>query len=145
MRFDQSQLISPANLFIPAVYTHAAAVTAIAANLTGYEAATFYLGLGPAGITLTATNKIEWLMQHSDDNVTFANVALADVTGVSAVTDGIVRAYVTAKAATTIEEIGYVGRKPFVTAIPVFGGSHSTGTSAFGLAVRGRPLKAPAA
>lgn len=141
MRFDMSQTLS-ADFIIPPA-TLAADNTPATFAMGNFDSLTVYIQVGVGGITFSGTNKIEFVMTHSDDDVTFTNVAAADLVGVASVTGGIVRALVAAHAAPSATEIGYIGNKPFLRMLADFSGTHGTGTPISVLGVRGRPLRAP--
>jgi hypothetical protein len=130
----------------PSILT--ATPTAVTVDRRGFESVTFVTDTGVGGITFTGTNKIEWTMTHSDDGTTFANVTTGDVRGAAGseptITNGIVEAYVAAKAAVSTVEYGYVGDKRYVRLTPVFGGTHSTGTTVGTKAILGHPANSPA-
>lgn len=143
MERNQSEVLSGVYAIPPAVY--AADNTPATVDLLGYQAATIYLMPGIGGITFSTTDKIEFVLSESDDNVTFTPVAQADVQGVTVTGAGIVRALVAAHAAASVTEIAYVGRKRYLRLLADFSGTHSPGTPLAALVVRGLPLTAPVA
>lgn len=114
-------------------------------DLLGFNGATVYLMPGIGGITFDGTNRIDFALQHSTDNSTWVNVTDADVVGVTGITSGIVRSLITAHAAASITEIGYVGGRRYIRLNATFGGTHGTGTPLAALVVRGEPEVAPVA
>lgn len=140
---DMASDLSAVSLFVPGVLT--ATPAAVTADTQNFEAATLYVTLGIGGMTFTPSLRIDLLVQHSDDNISFVNVASSDIVGSPVVTAGVVQSYQAVKAAATIDEFGYKGAKRYVQATPVFVGVHTTGTAAAGIAIRGFPLKAPVA
>ena len=70
-----------------------------AVDLQGFDAAEIVLAIGVGGITFSGTNKVEFVLTHSDDDTTYTNVTADDMLGVSSVTDGIIKALVSAHAA----------------------------------------------
>src|SRR5689334_23331810 len=139
---DLRSRISPASLIDPA--TLAADNTPVAVDLLGFGSAVIVLSVGAGGITFTGTNKIEFVLTHSDDNVTYTNVTDADVQGVTVVSGGVVRSLTTAKAAADVTKIGYVGTKRYLKLQAVFTGTHGTGTGIAATVVRGRAAQEPA-
>lgn len=141
--------IKVAPLFVAAVATQAANPTALAIDRAGYESVVFELLTGAGGITFTGTNKIEWIVTECDtEGGSYTAVAAADLqlqTGESYATGGIVRAIVAAHAAQTLKKVGYIGTKRYVKCVPVFGGTHSTGTLVAGAAVLGHAHSKPVA
>lgn len=102
--------------------------TVAAVDLRGYDGAEIIISTGIGGITFTGTNKIEYVVTHSDDNTTFTTVADTDLLGVTNTTGGIVKSLITAQAAATVARFGYVGGKRYIKVTPTFSGTHGTGT-----------------
>ena len=106
--------------------------TPAAVDLRGFKKATVELHVGVGGITFTGTNKIEFVLTHSDDDSTYTNVAAADIIKDSlaptTITNGIVRALTAAHAAATVQKIGYIGGKRYLKLLADFSGTHGTGT-----------------
>ena len=114
----------------------------------GFRSLAFVLSTGIGGITFTSTNKLEWIVEHSDDNSNWTAVVAADLlTGQGAnptvAAGGIVEAYVAAKNAASTNEYGYIGSKRYVRLTPTLGGTHATGTALAGLGILGDPLLSP--
>lgn len=131
----------------PAVLTSTPTPTVI--DRRGFRSLVIFVQTGAGGITFTGTNKLEHVIEHSDDNSTFTAVAATDLlTGQGAnptvATGGIVESYTAAKAAASTNEYGYIGSKRFVRVTPTLGGTHATGTIVGVLAVLGDPLLSPA-
>lgn len=103
----------------------------------GYDAVEFYLAIGVGGITFDATNKIEFKLTHSDDNVTYEAVAQSDVLGATVGSGGIVKSLVAAHAAAAVYRFGYVGNRRYTKLLPDFSGTHGTGTPIAALAQLG--------
>jgi hypothetical protein len=119
--------------------------TPIAIDRLGYETLMFAFGVGIGGITFTGTNKIEFVMTHSDDNVTYDAVTDDDVQGVTGTTGGIVKSLKTAHAAADITKVGYVGDRRYVKILADFSGTHGTGTPVSVAAVLGGARLSPVA
>lgn len=117
---DAVTLIAPA--------TYSADNTPVAVDLMGVGSATIALAIGAGGITFTGSNKIEFVLTHSVDNVTYDAVTDDDVLGVSGVTNGIVRSLTAAKAAADVQRIGYRGNRRYLKLLADFSGTHGTGT-----------------
>lgn len=116
--------------------TYAAENTPAAVDLAGYEAALIALGIGVGGITFTGSNKIEFVLTHSDDNVTYTNVETKHVTGAT-VANGIIKSLIAAKAAADVSEIGYVGNKRYLKLLADFSGTHGVGTPIEAIVIKG--------
>ncbi len=78
-------------------------------------------------------------LEHSDDDSTYSNVALADVLGPSSVSSGVVASSTTDQ---TFLEVGYVGGKRYirVTLVPT---GLSNGGPVAAWVVKGHPRHAP--
>jgi len=105
--------------------------------------ATLLLNIGVGGITFSGTNKIEFVLTHSEDGVTYTNVAAEDLIGdeylPATITGGIVRALTAAHADPTVQKIGYIGGKAWLKLLADFSGTHGTGTPVAALIVKGDP------
>jgi hypothetical protein len=146
MRDLASNLTTTVGVF-PAVLT--ASPTPTVFDRRGFRSLAFLIQTAAGGITFTGTNKLEQIVEHSDDNSTFTAVAAADLlTGQGAnptvAAGGIVESYVAAKAAASTNEYGYIGSKRYVRVTPTFGGTHATGTMVGVIGLLGDPLLAPA-
>lgn len=116
--------------------------TAIAVDVRGYQSATIMLSIGVGGITFTGTNKIEFVLTHSDDGTTYTAVTdddlVKDMLTPATVTNGVVRALTAAHAAATLQKIGYVGGRAYLKLLPDFSGTHGTGTPISATVIRSR-------
>jgi hypothetical protein len=108
--------------------TYAADTTPVSVDLQGYNAAEVLLDIGAGGITFSGTNKIEFVLTHSDDDSTYSNVATADVLGAGSVTNGIIKALTAAHATGDVTRFGYIGGKRYLRLLADFSGTHGTGT-----------------
>lgn len=126
--------------------------TAVVLDLQGFDSAVLLLSIGAGGITFTGTNKIEFQLEHAEDNGsgaagTYSNVTADDLYGADApasVTGGIIKALTTAHATPDVSEFGYKGGKRFLRFTATFSGTHATGTPLAGVLVKGDPRNAPA-
>jgi hypothetical protein len=110
--------------------------TPTAIDLAGYEAAELILSIGAGGITFDATNKIEFVLTHSDDNVTYTNVTDDDVLGKTGITNGIIKALTAAHASAANYRFGYRGAKRYIKLLADFSGTHGTGTIIGAVAIK---------
>jgi hypothetical protein len=112
--------------------TYAADNTPAAVDNLGYREATITLHVGVGGITFSGTNKIEFVLTHSDDDSTYSAVSDTDLVldsyAPATISSGIVRALTAAHAAATVQKIGYVGGKRYLKLLADFSGTHGTGT-----------------
>ncbi len=76
---DLAREISPVEAILPATLT--STPTAITIDLQGFDSLAFILRVGAGGITFDNTNRIDFRLQHSTDNVTYTNVGPNDVVG----------------------------------------------------------------
>lgn len=124
--------------------TYAADVTPVVIDRLGFGSVTFAIGIGIGGITFTGTNKIEFKLEASEDNSTWAAVPAGHVAGLDLVADdGIVLALKAAHAAATDHRFGYIGDARYLRVTPDFSGTHNTGTGLAVTAILGRPNHAP--
>jgi len=116
--------------------------TPAAIDVRDYGSATLLLHIGVGGITFSGTNKIEFVLTHSDDDTTYTNVTdddlIKDSLAPATVTSGIIRALTSAHAAATTQKLGYVGGKRYLKLLADFSGTHGTGTPIAATVVRGR-------
>lgn len=125
--------------------TLAADNTPAAVDLQGYNAAEIVLSIGVGGITFSGTNKIEFVLTHSDDGSTYTDVTADDLLGIDSVTDGIIKALTSAHAAATVSRFGYVGGKRYLKLLADFSGTHGTGTPIGALVLLGHGSVQPEA
>jgi hypothetical protein len=135
--------LSPA-ITIPA-QTRTTDLNGTTVDLQGFGAAAVHLHVGIGGITFDGTNRLEFVMEHSDDGSTWAAVVQSDVSGATVTGTGIVRALVAAKAAADVQEIDYIGNRRYLRLNADFSGTHGTGTPIGAVVVRGLPDLMPAA
>ncbi|ACM39172.1 MULTISPECIES: hypothetical protein [Rhizobium/Agrobacterium group] len=119
--------------------------TPTAIDLRGYDSAEICLDIGVGGITFSGTNKIEFVLTHSDDNTTYTNVADADMLGVSGISNGIIKALTAAHAAAAVYRYGYKGGKRYLKLLADFGGTHGTGTPIAASVILGNGFNNPQA
>ena len=103
------------------------------------------INVGVGGITFTSSNKIEFVLTHSDDNSSYAAVAAADVVGATVATGGIVLSLVAAHAAASSLSICYVGAKKYLKLLADFSGTHTTGTPIAAQIIKSLPHQIPIA
>jgi hypothetical protein len=130
----------PVSAIDPAVYAADNAPAAI--DLRDYQSATIHLAIGVGGITFTGTNRVDFVLTHSDDGTTYTMVGdddlVKDALAPPTVTNGVVRSLTAAHAAATLQKLGYVGGKRFVKLLADFSGTHGTGTPITAIVVRSR-------
>ena len=119
--------------------------TPVAIDLLGFDSALLSIAIGVGGITFSGTNKIEFVVTHSEDGTTYDTVTDDDLIGVTGTTGGIVKALKTAHAAADVTKVGYIGNRRWLKVLADFGGTHGTGTPISVTAVLGNPRSAPVA
>lgn len=98
-------------------------------DLKGYDGCLLVLNVGVGGITFSGSNKVEFILQESDDGSAWTAVADRDVIGQAAtISDGIIKALTAAHAAAATYRFGYVGYKRYVRIVADFSGTHGTAT-----------------
>lgn len=125
--------------------TLAADNTPAAVDLQGFDAAEIVLAIGVGGITFSGTNKVEFVLTHSDDDSTYTNVADADMLGVTNISNGIIKSLVAAHAAAAHYRYGYKGGKRYLKLLADFSGTHGTGTPIAASVIKGIPELGPCA
>lgn len=133
--------------------TLSATPTSVVLDMQGFDSAVLLLSIGVGGITFTGTNRVDFHLEHADDDGTgnpgaYSDVLVTDINGKDApatVTTGYVKSLIVAHASADVSEIGYIGGKRFLRFTPVFGGTHATGTPMAATLSKGHPRNAPAA
>lgn len=130
-----------------AVAAYSADTTPVSIDLQGFNSALILINVGAGGITFSGSNKVEFVLTHSDDDSTYTNVTDADLQGVTGVTNGIVRSLTSAKAAadTSPTKIGYIGGKRYLQLLADFSGTHGTATPMCATVIKGAALYGPTA
>ena len=117
-----------------------------AIDLRGVNGAEIILAIGAGGITFTETDKIEFILSHSDGDSSYEAVTADDLLGVAAMDEGgIVKALVAAHATAAVYRFGYVGTRRYLKLLAAFSGTHATGTPVAALVIKGHALISPQA
>lgn len=142
---DHASNFAARSAILPAVLTDDPAPVVI--DRSGFDAVTFVLQLGAGGISFSNTNRIDFVMEHSDDGATWDAVGDNNVIG-GAPAGGIVLSQRSAHPDPTVHRFGYVdgtqGQRRYVRLRPDFFGTHATGTPIAATAILGNPREAPA-
>lgn len=109
----------------------------------GYENVAIVVDSGVEGITLSGTNKIEFELEHSDDNSSWSDAESADVNGTLG-SGGIFLTLDDNAESPQISEIEYLGSKRYVRVVANFSGTHGAGTPVSAFVILGKPRHAPA-
>lgn len=144
---DHSSIMSTVAAVAPGTYSDDPA--SITVDRSGFDAVTFVLSLGVGGITFTGTNRIDVVMEHSDDGQAWEPVGADNVNGAVPDGAGIVLSQRTAHAAATVHRFGYVdgtiGDRRYVRLRADFAGTHGAGTPLSAIAILGAARELPAA
>lgn len=125
--------------------TLAADNTPAAVDLRGYNAAEILLAIGIGGITFSGSNKVEFVLTHSDDDTTYSNVTDADMLGVTGISSGIIKSLTSAHAAAAVYRFGYKGGKRYLKLLADFSGTHGSGTPIAATVLKGSGFNNPQA
>jgi len=112
-------------------------------DLSGFKSAEIILAIGVGGIMFSGSNKIEFVLTHSNDDVTYEPVADIDMLGVSGIADGIIMAVTEEHAAPANYRFGYKGNRRYLQLLADFSGTHGAGTPIAALVVKGNPRAVP--
>ena len=135
---DLANNISVAQSIAPAVVTSDTNGTGV--DLQFFESATVLVDTGAEGVTLSASVKIDFILEDSDDDSTYAAVTSNNLVTDGAVDSSGIFLTLDANAETPqVASIGYVGGKRYVRVTADFTGSHSTGTPIAVSVIKGHP------
>ncbi len=140
--YDLSNSISPAISLAAAVRDAAADGTGV--DLQGFESATILVDVGAEGDTLSGSVYFEISLEHSDDDVTYTDVAQADIIDGTISSGGIFLKLDGTEGGDPdtdglIYRVGYVGGKRYVRVVIAKTGTHNNGTPIGAMVVRGHP------
>ncbi|MDP3378942.1 MAG: hypothetical protein Q8S53_11300 [Brevundimonas sp.] len=139
---EQHNTLKTVSAVTPGLYAADAAGQTV--DRLGFGSVTFALQVGVGGITFNATNRIDALLEHSEDGTDWEPVPAAQVVGqIGLADDGIIRSFRTAHAAPSVTRFGYIGDNRFTRLTADFNGTHGTGTGLSAVAILGRPAQAP--
>lgn len=116
-----------------------------AIDLQGYNSAEILLAIGIGGITFTGSNKIEFVLTHSNDDTNYSAVTTDDMLGCTVGTGGIIKALIAAHAAAATYRYGYKGGKRYLKLLADFTGTHGTGTPIAAIVLKGHGADNPQA
>jgi hypothetical protein len=125
----------------PAVY--AADNTPAAIDLLGFDAAEIAIQVGVGGISFTSTNKIDFVLTHSEDGVTYTPVTDSDVISSAAIVAGVVLSLKAPSPAPIVAKVGYIGDRRFLKLLADFAGTHATGTAIAATVIKGNARTRP--
>lgn len=108
-------------------------------DIQGFDSLNVLFAVGQSGDTLSGSIFWTLKLQHSDDDVSYADVA---VTGLNSPNATVV--VNSASLDRTVYAFGYAGGKRYVKAVATPTGTHSVGTPIGVIAVKGNPNIRPA-
>lgn len=125
---------------------YAADETGVTIDRRGFGTVGFTLAMGVGGISFTNTNRIDFILQHSENGTDWTPVPGEQIGGVDAdADDGIVRSQRTAHAAPTVQAFDYLGSARYVRLSADFNGTHAEPTPFAALALLSRAVSVPVA
>lgn len=95
-------------------------------DLQGFESALVVFDCGAEGVTLSGTDKIALELEESDDDITYTDVAAADMVGEEAA--GVVKTLDANAEAPGVYSVSYIGEKRYIRPVLNFSGTHGAGT-----------------
>jgi hypothetical protein len=128
---------------VPGVY--AANADGAVIDRLGHESAAVVIQVGAGGDTFTATKRIDFVLEHSDDGATFEPVAGADLAGAELDGNGAVHSLQSAHPNPSEARFSYIGGRRYLRASPRFNGTHAAGTPISALVLLGRGRERPVA
>ena len=129
----------------PVLVKDATVPAATEIDLQNFNSAVIEISCGAKVVGDTGT--ITFQLQHAADDGTgvagdYANVAAADVLGVTPAT-GIILTLAAGAVAAAVYKFGYVGGKRFIKLITAENDGNATGTIVSATVIKGHPLDAP--
>lgn len=148
MAFDLQSNVRRVTGIAPAVLSTDTAATF---DLRDFKSCAVDILTGVGGITFTGTNRLDYVVEHSDDNSNWTAVTQADLVGLTvagtavttALSGGIVRSHTAAHAAASACRFGYRRTRRYLRVTADFGGTHATGTPLAVVGLLGDPISAP--
>ena len=137
---DLANNVVVAQSIAPVVGTTDANGTGI--DLKGFESATIVVNTGVEGDTLSSSVKIDFKLEDSDDDSTYAAVT-SGIIDASADASGIFLTLDANGETPQVSWVGYTGGKQYVRVVADFTGTHSNGTPIAASVIKGHPIHAP--
>lgn len=113
-------------------------------DLAGYEGAEVIANVGLSGDVLAAGLNISLELEESDDDVTYTDVADADMIGETGNGSGQFALIDAASEDETCYKVGYIGSKRYIRAVWNITGTHASGTPGSVTVVKGHARHQPA-
>jgi hypothetical protein len=108
-------------------------------DLTGFESALVVAVVGAEGDTLSESVKIDFKLEHSDNNSDWDAVGQIDVVDGTIATGGIFATMDANAEAPAVHQLSYVGGKRYVRVVDDRTGTHTNGTPTAAVVVKGNP------
>ena len=137
---DLANNVVVAQSIAPVVGTADANGTGI--DLKGFESATIVVNTGIEGDTLSSSVKIDFKLEDSDDDSTYAAVT-SGIIDASANASGIFLTLDANGETPQVSWVGYTGGKRYVRVVADFTGTHTNGTPIAASVIKGHPIHAP--
>ena len=133
------ELVESLNAIVKAADTNCTGI-----DTQGFNSSMVIVNVGAPGITFSATDKVDIILEDSSDNSTFTAVTDNNyVTGGTVDSSGIFQVVDADGETGKTYGIGYVGGKRYIRAVIDIVGTHSTGTIYGAVVVKGTPISAP--
>ena len=137
---DLANNVVVAQSIAPVVGTADANGTGI--DLKGFESATIVVNTGIEGDTLSSSVKIDFKLEDSDDDSTYAAVT-SGIIDATANASGIILTLDANAETPQVTVVGYTGGKRYVRVVADFTGTHTNGTPIAASVIKGHPIHAP--
>jgi len=108
-------------------------------DLQGWESALVIAVVGAEGDTLSESVKIDFKLQHSDNDSDWTAVAQADVVDGTIASGGIFATIDAGAEAPAVHQLSYVGGKRYIRVVDDRTGTHTNGTPTAAVVVKGNP------
>jgi hypothetical protein len=143
MKRSDKSVLSVAPSLSPIVVNNDTEGTGLGVDLRGYNTALVVFHVGASGDTLSGSIFLELRVQESADNVTFTDVAAADLENTIAGVLAQARKIDSTGLDEIVHAVGYLGSKRYIRAFVDTTGTHTNGTPCSAVVVRGLPTYAP--
>lgn len=141
MRRDLEARLDVTASLAPLVRTADANGTGV--DLRGYDGALVVAHVGAEGDTLSGSVLISLELEESDDDSTYTDVAAGDMLGGVGGSSGQFALIDDNAEAPAVHKIGYIGSKRYIRVVYNVTGTHTTGTPASAVIVRGLASREP--
>ncbi len=140
-RRDFSKNVKVSQLLAPLVHTTSPG-TELSIDNQGFGSSMFMANVGITGDTLSGSVFVEMVIEHSDDDVSFDEVAATDLAG-GAGAGPLVALIDDNSEDEAVFKVGYIGDKRYVRMIAALTGTHTNGIPIGIVAVQGHAEAQP--